>query len=223
MKLSVNLFMTLDGVSQGPGSAEEDTRGEFHRGGWLMPVFDDGCGEAVNGWYERCGALLLGRRTFDTFATHWPLVTDPADAVADRINHRHKYVVTSSALGATWADTSTPLGSGFLDDIGRLKEADDDRELQVHGSIRLARTLHEAGLIDIYRFLIAPVVVGRGAGLFDGDGPAYGLHLQHSTVTESGVLSVEMSPLEFDNSLRAAVVAGRDAVVPEHAQVGAQA
>ena len=79
MKLSVNLFMTLDGVSQGPGSAEEDTRGEFHRGGWLMPVFDNGCGEAVNGWYERCGALLLGRRTFDTFATHWPHVTDPAD------------------------------------------------------------------------------------------------------------------------------------------------
>src|SRR5690625_767208 len=158
MKLSVNLFMTFDGVSQGPGSPEEDPRDGFTRGGWLMPVFDEGCAAAVHGWFERCGALLLGRRTFDIFAAHWPQVADSGDLVADRINNQRKYVVTSTELGSTWADSSTALGAGFLDDIARLKEAENEQELQVHGSIRLARTLHEAGLIDVYRFLVAPVV-----------------------------------------------------------------
>lgn len=214
MILSLNLFTTFDGVSQSPGSAAEDPRDGFTRGGWLMPVFDEGCGNAVNGWYERCGALLLGRRTFDTFATHWPNVTDPADAVADRINNKHKYVVTSSPLGETWADTSSALGDGFLDEIAQLKAADSELELQVHGSIRLARALHEAGLIDVYRFLVAPVVVGRGARLFDGNGPACAMHVEEgATVTEKGVFVTEMTPREFKNSLTAAVQDGQDVIV----------
>lgn len=213
MKLSVNLFMTFDGVSQGPGRPEEDSRDGFTRGGWLMPVFDEGCAAAVNGWFERCGALLLGRRTFGTFAAHWPQVTDPGDMVADRINNQRKYVVTSTELGGTWADSSTALGAGFLDEIARLKEVESDQELQVHGSIRLARTLHEAGLIDVYRFLVAPVVVGRGVRLFDGAGPAFTFDVARSTVTPRGVLSTEMTRQAFDNSLRAAVEEGRDVII----------
>lgn len=213
MRLSINLFTTFDGVSQGPGSAAEDPRGGFTRGGWLMPYFDDGCGQAVDGWFRRCGALLLGRRTFDTFASHWPQVMDPADAVADQINNRRKYVVTSSPLGEIWADSSTALGDGFLEDVARLKTVDDDRELQVHGSVRLARTLHQAGLVDIYRFLMAPVVVGGGSRLFDADGPACGMHVAQSTVTASGVLSTEMTPGAFENSLAPAVRDGQDVVI----------
>ncbi|GAA1188375.1 dihydrofolate reductase family protein [Nesterenkonia xinjiangensis] len=215
MKLSINLFTTLDGVSQGPGSADEDTRGDFTRGGWLMPFFDEGCGQAVNSWYQRCGALLLGRRTFDTFASHWPHVTDPADAVAWKINNLRKYVVTSSPLGTVWEDSSTILGEGFLKEIARFREADDDLELQVHGSIHLARTLHEAGLVDIYRFLVAPAVVGGGSRVFGTDGPASAMRIEQSTVTSSGVLSLEMTPRAFDNSLAAAVQDGQDVIVEQ--------
>lgn len=212
MKLSINLFTTFDSVSQGPGSPDEDTRNGFSRGGWLMPVFDQGSGETVNGWFEKCGALLLGRRTFDTFATHWPKVTDPADVTADRINNSHKYVVTSTPLGQTWSETSTAFGKNFLDEIATLKARDSDVELQVHGSIRLARTLHREGLIDIYRFLVAPVVVGEGAGLFDNDGPAYAMNVERSSITENGLLAIEMTPQEFTNTLTASVHDGKDSI-----------
>ena len=215
MKLSVNLFTSFDGVSQSPGNPEEDTRGGFTRGGWLMPVFDDGCGEAVDGWFQRCGALLLGRYTFDTFASHWPQVTDPDNAVAAHINLDHKYVVTSSPLGEVWSESSTALGAGFLDEIARLKEKDSELELQVHGSIRLARTLHQAGLIDVYRFLVAPLVLGGGAGIFHAGGPAYMMDVEQGTVTSNGVFAVEMSPRAFENTMRAAVQNGQDVVGEE--------
>lgn len=212
MKLSINLFTTFDGVSQSPGAPDEDSRGGFTRGGWLMPVFDEGCGKAVNGWFDRCGALLLGRNTFDTFASHWPLVTDPADAVAGIINNGQKYVVTSSPLGDVWKDTSTELGEDFLEEIARLKGNESDLELQVHGSVRLARTLHEAGLVDIYRFLVAPVVVGSGSRVFSADGPAYAFNVEQSTVTENGVNAIEMTPRPFENTLAATVQDGQDVI-----------
>lgn len=214
MKLSVNLFMTLDGVSQAPGGPDEDTRGGFEHGGWLMQVFDDGCGQATSGWYDHCGALLLGRHTYDTFASHWPRVTDPDDAVAAHINNDHKYVVTSRPLGDVWQDTSTALGEDFLAEIEELKKRDSDLELQVHGSIQLARTLHEAGLVDVYRFLVAPLVVGGGAGIFSGENaPALLMNVTNGTVTENGVFSVEMTPSQFTKTLSAAIVDGKDTVV----------
>lgn len=213
MKLSINLFMTFDGVSQGPGSPDEDPRDGFSRGGWLMPAFDEGCGKVVDGWFERSAALLLGRRTFETFASHWPSVTDPNDKVADRINNHHKYVVTSTPLGDTWRDTTTALGDKFLPEIEQLKARDSHSELQVHGSVRLARTLHEAGLVDIYRFLVAPVVVGQGARVFDAAGPAHAMNMEVSTTTSSGVHAVEMTPQDFAGSQRAAVQDGRDVIV----------
>lgn len=212
MKLSMNLFTTFDGVSQSPGSPGEDTRNGFSRGGWLMPVFDQGSGEVVNGWYEKCGALLLGRRTFDTFASHWPKVSDPADFTADRINNNHKYVVTSTPLGQTWSDTSTAFVENFLHEITEFKARDSDLELQVHGSIRLARTLHREGLIDIYRFLVAPIVVGEGARLFENGGPAYAMNVERSSTTENGLFATEMTPQEFTNTLTASVHDGKDII-----------
>lgn len=213
MKLSVNLFTTFDGVSQGPGSPDEDPRGGFSRGGWLLPVFDEDCGEIVDSWFERSGALLLGRRTLDTFASYWPSVTDPEDKVADRINNHQKYVVTSAPLGNTWRETTTVLGAGFREEITQLKAQESDLELQIHGSIRLARALHQAGLVDIYRFLVAPVILGQGARVFDGDGPAYAMNIESSTTTSSGVHSVEFTPQDFAHSLRPCVQDGHDAIV----------
>lgn len=210
MKLSINLFMTLDGVSQSPGSPEEDTRGGFSRGGWLMPVFDDGCGQVVGEWFTHTSALLLGRSTYDTFAGHWPQATDPEDQVAAQINQGPKYVVTSSPVGEVWADTTTELGEDFLDRIRELKTQPGD-ELQVHGSIQLARTLHQAGLVDIYRFLIAPVVVGEGLSVFGPDNPASTMTVTSSTVTDNGVVSLELTPGEFRQAA-AMVEDGKDSI-----------
>ena len=210
MRLSINLFMTLDGVCQGPGSPEEDTRDGFERGGWLLPHFDAGCGEAVGDWFSHGAALLLGRRTYDTFASHWPLVTDPGDEVAAAINTRQKHVVTSSPTGEVWVDTTAIVDGDILDRVRALKgEAGD--ELQVHGSVRLARTLHQAGLVDVYRLLIAPVVVGSGARLFGPEGPAHSLAVTTGTVTDSGVSSLVMEPRDFATAT-AMVEDGRDVV-----------
>lgn len=210
MKLSINLFMTLDGVCQAPGSPEEDTRGGFAHGGWLMPLFDEGCGRAVSSWFSRTSALLLGRRTYDTFAGHWPQVSDPDDRVAAQINYGPKYVVTSAPVGETWAETTTVLGEDFLEQVQQLKSMPGD-ELQVHGSIQLARTLHQAGLVDVYRFLVAPVVVGGGAGIFGAEGPAVTMTGSTSTVTENGVIALELSPGEFRQA-SATVQEGRDTI-----------
>ncbi|MDO5662465.1 MAG: dihydrofolate reductase family protein [Brachybacterium sp.] len=213
MKLSINLFRTFDGVSQGPGSAHEDPRAGFTNGGWLMPVFDEGVGEAVNGWFERCGALLLGRRTYDTFASHWPRVTDPGDPVAATINDAHKYVVTSTDLTTTaWAEDTTVLGADFVDEIKHLKSSDSPDELQVHGSVQLAHSLHEAGLVDVYRFVVAPVVVGDGSGIFTDTSPAATMTVTHSAVTPGGCFVVEMEPGTFVNDLTAAVEDGHDVI-----------
>ena len=210
MRLSVNLFMSLDGVCQGPGGPDEDTRGGFDRGGWLLPHFDDGCGAAVGEWFERATALLLGRYTYDAFAGHWPHVTDPGDQVAATLNGSHKYVVSSSPAGDAWADTTTVLGGDFLDRVRALKAQDGD-ELQVHGSVRLARTLHEAGLVDVYRLLVAPAVVGAGARLFGADGPAGSFVVSRGAVTSSGVTSLVLEPRDF-TSATATVEGGRDSV-----------
>jgi len=213
MLLSVNLFMTLDGVNQAPGGPEEDTRGGFTNGGWLMSVWDEGCGQAVGRWFELCGALLLGRKTYDSFASHWPQVTDPDDPVAGLINTKHKYVVTSSSVGDVWADTTTALGSDFLDEIARLKGVTDTKELQVHGSVQLAQILHQAHLVDIYRFLIAPVTVGPGLGIFNAGGPSYRMHVTHGVVTENGLYDVEMTPADFEGRKTVSVEDGKEVVI----------
>lgn len=213
MLLSVNIFMTLDGVNQARGAPEEDTRGEFSHGGWLMSVFGEGCGQAVDRWFENCGALLLGRHTYDTFASHWPQVTDPEDPAADLINASQKYVVTSSPVGDVWADTTTALGDDFLDEIARFKGVTHSKELQVHGSIQLAQTLHKAGLVDLYRFLIAPVTVGPGFGIFKDGGPSYNMHVVHGAVTDKGVFDVEMTPADFEDRKTVSIEYGKEVVV----------
>ena len=212
MKLSINLFKTLNGVSQAPGGPDEDTRGGFTDGGWLFTAWDTSCEQAVNRWFAQGDALLLGRTTYDIFAGYWPQVTDPDNDVATFLNTAHKYVVTSRPVDGPWADTTSALGDRFLEDITELKASGGDKELQVHGSIQLARTLHEAGLVDIYRFLIAPVTVGPGAGLFDGSGPSYKMNVQHGVVTDNGVFDVEMTPEQMVITQMPTVRDGKDVV-----------
>ncbi len=169
MELSVNIFVSLDGVMQGPGGPEEDRSNGFEYGGWLVPHAADGQLNPVDGWFREADAILLGRTTFEMMRGFWTQVTvEPDNIVSTVLNTWKKYVVsnTLSDEDAAWGDTTVLRGDDIVDQVRRLKEQ-PGRELQVHGSWQLARTLHDAGLVDIYRLIQFPVVVGTGKRLFE--------------------------------------------------------
>lgn len=185
MRLVLMQFTSLDGVTQGPGAPDEDTSDGFTRGGWLVPHIDETFVEAVRTWAGHADAYLFGRRTYEAFARDWPAMDDPADPVATSLNHSPKYVATNTLDEATWAPT-TILSGDVLGAVRALK-AEPGRELQVHGSSRLGRSLLEAGLVDELRLVTAPVVVGAGRRLFEPGGPAIALDHASSTTTPGGL------------------------------------
>lgn len=175
MKLTTHTFVSLDGVMQGPGGPDEDTTGGFRHGGWVAPYLDEEGGEVVTDWMTRTSALLLGRTTYDLFSDYWPRVTDPDNPVATTFNTVPKHVVSTTLTDPTWAGTSVISGDeeSVVGQISALKASTADGELQVHGSAGLLRTLHDAGLVDEYRIVVFPVVLGQGKRLFaDGVAPA---------------------------------------------------
>lgn len=196
MLLSVNIFTSLDGVVQGPGAPDEDRSGGFDRGGWLVPFRSAETDEVVAGWFRRADAFLFGRTTYDMLRGYWPKVTDPTSPIASQLNGLPKHVVSSTLpdAEADW-DPSAVLHGDPIDEVRRLKRS-PGRELQVHGSWRLVRTLHEAGLIDVYRLLHYPVVVGTGKRLFpDGAMPAsFVLDQDESRILPNGVVALTMTP-----------------------------
>lgn len=196
MKITIHEFLSLDGVMQGPGASSEDESGGFERGGWLVPLSDDpGFGEVVTGWFTSADALLLGRSTYAMMQPYWSQV-DSDDLVARTLNHGRKYVVSSTLdeSTATW-DNTTVVADG-LDGVRRLKE-EDGGELQVHGSWQLAKSLHDAGLVDEYRLLIFPVVVGDGKRLFDTGGAPSGFTVVDRTDLADGATAVRLRPQPF--------------------------
>lgn len=195
MKLTVHTFVSLDGVMQGPGGRDEDTSGGFEFGGWLVPLFDEDLGRIVNGWFAEADAILLGRTTYQMFQPYWEQVTDPDDAVAKALNSLPKYVVSSSLTEATWNNT-TILPANFLEAVDDLKSA-PGRELQVHGSYRLVRALHDAGLVDEYRLVIFPVVLGQGKRLFEPGVTPAAFTLASSKATSSGAVHLTLLPAAF--------------------------
>ncbi|MBX7549190.1 dihydrofolate reductase family protein [Streptomyces sp. tea 10] len=184
-KLVSTLFVTLDGVYQGPGGPREDTRDGFTQGGWSFPLADDDSGRFVTEVFERAGAFLLGRRTYDIFAAYWPRVTDPANPFASRLNTLPKYVVSTTLQDPGWSGT-TVLGGDLAKEVQGLKERTDG-ELQVHGSGALVRSLIGLRLLDTLHLLTFPVVLGSGRRLFpDGTAPTRFRHTG-GRVTGSGV------------------------------------
>ncbi|WP_315833520.1 dihydrofolate reductase family protein [Bradyrhizobium prioriisuperbiae] len=171
MKLVLMQFLTLDGVSQGPGAPDEDTTDGFIRGGWFVPYLEEGFMETVATWVGQADGFLFGRRTYVNFARDWPKMNDPNDPIGSKMNGLPKYVASNSLKEASWSP-STILSGDVGAEIAELK-AKPGRELQIHGSARLAHSLLTKELIDEFRLVIAPVVLGQGRKLFiDGGAPA---------------------------------------------------
>jgi len=192
MRLTINTFLTLDGVLQAPGGPDEDPSSGFTHGGWAFPYDDDQGGTAIVDWFGHASAFLLGRKTYEIFAGHWPRVTDPADPIAGKLNALPKYVASTTMESAEW-NNSTVLGGDVAAKVTKLKELPGD-ELQVHGSGELAQTLIEHDLIDEYRLFYYPVHLGSGKKLFrDGARPA-ALRLVSSLVTGPGVIIASYVP-----------------------------
>lgn len=199
MKITVNEFLSLDGVMQGPGGKAEDETGGFEMGGWVVPfTVDEEFGSIVSGWFDRCDALLLGRSTYQMMYDYWSKV-DSDDVVTRTLNHGRKYVVSTHLTDetATWHNTSVvPDG---LDGVRRLKEQEGG-ELQVHGSWQLAHALHNEGLVDEYRLLIFPTVVGDGKRLFDHGSTPSGFSVVDRTTTRSGATALTLRPTAFQTA-----------------------
>lgn len=183
-KLVVGTFLTVDGVMQAPGGPDEDRDGEFEQGGWSVNYWDDMMGQIITQWTTKAGALVLGRKTYEIFAAHWPLVGD-GDPIAATLNNVPKYVASRTLHEVTWSNSSLIRGD-VAEAIAALKEG-TGAELQVHGSCELAQTLIEHDLVDEYRLWVFPVVLGRGKRLFGRGAVPTTLSLVDTKTSSTGV------------------------------------
>jgi dihydrofolate reductase len=181
-KIIVLSFITLDGVMQGPGGPTEDTSGNFPYGGWTVPYFDDFLGQIMGEQMSRPFDLLLGRKTFEIFASYWP--HHPEEGAG--INNATKYVASNTLTSHEW-HKSVFLKGDVVEEIRKLKQQDGP-ELQVHGSANFIQTLLEHDLVDEFWLKIFPVTLGMGKRLF-GQGTIPGSYtLVESTTSPSGVI-----------------------------------
>ena len=176
--------VTLDGVMQGPGGPEEDPRNGFTLGGWAMPFFDEAGGQAIDETIAGPFDMLLGRRTYEIFASYWPHQGD--NPIAKAFNKATKYVVTRTLDKIEWKP-SKRLGDDVVDELRGLK-ASDGPEFHVWGSGNLLQTLIAAELVDEHRLWVFPVVLGQGKRLFENGLPPHSLSLIATRSTPSGVL-----------------------------------
>ncbi|TYQ11670.1 UNVERIFIED_ORG: dihydrofolate reductase [Gordonia westfalica J30] len=192
MRVTVTEFITLDGVTQGPGSADEDTSDGFTAGGWLVPHMDETFIQQASQWLDLADGLLLGRRTYEAFARDWPQITDPGDPFTERMNALPKYVVSSTLTELPW-QPATLLGGAAIEAVSSLRSRPGG-ELQVHGSNTLAASLLEAGLVDALRLVVAPTAVGTERQLFGRNAISLGFRLTQHTATPGGLLILEYEP-----------------------------
>ncbi len=189
-KLIVGTFLTLDGVMQAPGGPGEDDSGGFEYGGWSVNYWDDQMGQVMDGWMSTPFDLVLGRKTYDIFAAHWPHASD--EAGAKPLNDATKYVAARTRPTLEWSN-SVWIEGDAAQGIEALKK-EDGPELQVHGSGNLIQTLMRHNLVDQYRLWVFPLVIGSGKRLFsDGTIPS-GLKLVDSKVSTTGVVIGSYEP-----------------------------
>jgi dihydrofolate reductase len=181
--LVVQAFVTLDGVMQAPGGPEEDPTGGFEYGGWSVSAWDETMMEAMGEAESEASDYVLGRKTYEIFAAHWPHVDDP---MGEKLTTSTKYVASNTLQDAGWANTV--ILSGDAPEKVRELKAADGPPLRVLGSSDLIQSLAAAGLIDEYGLWIFPVVVGKGKRIFGEDVAPAGFELGDSKISTTGVL-----------------------------------
>lgn len=198
-EIVANSFLTLDGVMQAPGGPDEDPSGGFRHGGWSAPYWDEEMGRRMESFMDQPFDLLLGRRTYEIFAAHWPYADEAARAerggqaspvdnpAANALNRARKYVASRTLTEVTW-NNSVLLEGDVTDAVTRLKQLDGP-PIQVHGSANLLQTLIAADLVDRFDLWIFPVVVGGGKRLFESGTVPRSLTLVDQAVSATGVVT----------------------------------
>ncbi|MEA2409852.1 MAG: hypothetical protein QOC77_413 [Thermoleophilaceae bacterium] len=178
-------YLSLDGVIQAPGHAEEDRDGGFAHGGWAGPFMHEHRRYMTEA-FAGAGALLLGRKTYEIFASYWPTVTSPDDEIARVLNAVPKYVASTTLAHGEWRET-TVIGDEVPSRVRELKQQ-RDKDIFVVGSSVLARTLLEHDLVDTCQLWLHPVVLGTGKRLFGSDAGVSGFKLADSRTTAGGLV-----------------------------------
>jgi dihydrofolate reductase len=192
-KVIANEFMSLDGVVQAPGGADEDTSGGFEHGGWHLRYFDDPSQKWVLESIVEAGGFLLGRRTYEIFAAYWPKAPEEEQVIAQPLNTKPKYVASTTLTEPLEWQNSTVLQGDIAEAVAALKQ-EDGADVHVIGSAELVRTLIEQGLVDELRLMIDPLLLGGGKRIFRDDGSLRPLRLVHSEVTTTGAILATYAP-----------------------------
>lgn len=188
-RIVVNEFLSLDGVAQAPGGPEEDTDDGFAHGGWHMPFIDEVAGRWITRSYEEAGGFLLGRRTYEIFAAYWPNAPEEEEDIARQLNSLPKYVVSRTLREPLGWQNSTLLEGEVAQAVAALRQ-EEGKDLHVIGSTVLVRTLVKHDLVDEFRLMIDPLILGGGKRILPEDGRFRRLHLIEGEVSGTGALLV---------------------------------
>jgi dihydrofolate reductase len=186
-KVMVQEFLALDGTAQAPGGAEEDTSGGFKHGGWQMQYLEDAGMNWVRKGIQDAGGFLLGRRTYEIFAGYWPSDPGAPPDLAESLNTKAKHVASRTLTGELEWQNSRVLEGNLAESVAALKE-EDGGDLLVIGSTELVQSLLEHGLVDGFRLVIDPLLVGGGKRVFPDDGELRPLQLVEHEVTSTGAI-----------------------------------
>lgn len=194
-KIIVNEFLSLDGVAQAPGGEDEDTSGGFQHGGWSFEYFDESAQRWVVEGLTSAGGFVLGRRTYETFAAYWPNAPEEEQVLAEPLNTQPKYVASTTLTEPLAWENSTVLDGDVAAAVAALKQG-DGADLQVIGSTQLVKTLIQHDLVDEFRVMIDPLLLGGGKRIFPDDGERRALRLVESEVTATGAILASYAPAE---------------------------
>jgi dihydrofolate reductase len=196
-KVIVNEWMSLDGAVQAPGAPDEDRSGGFEHGGWHLRYFDDLMQKQALESIVEADGFLLGRRTYEIFASYWPNAPEEEQVIAEPLNAKPKYVASTTLTEPLEWQNSTRLQGDAVEAVAALKE-EEGADLNVIGSTELVQTLIEHGLVDEFRLMIDPLVLGGGKRLFSYDCALRALRLVNSQVTTTGAILAIYAPADAD-------------------------
>ncbi|GAB3749665.1 dihydrofolate reductase family protein [Microlunatus parietis] len=191
MRVKVSEFMSMDGVVQAPGGADEDPSGNFRHGGWSMPYFDpEVMAPALMSDLQQTEASLSGRVTYQISAASWPERTDEDDPFTSTLSRIHKYVVsgTLSEADLTWGPATLVRPGDLIETVSELRSRPGDKYLSVSGSTEVTRALLAAGLVDELSLYVEPIVLGGGKSIFPADGVKHRFELVSSQPAKTGVV-----------------------------------